>query len=157
MNELINAQPVPGMSLAGEPGNVPWEQPPMFVELDDVVDYYVEKITEPEAMDRLLTAMKTDAPLVSIANTVIKAGMMKGIHSIDVGVVAVPILVELMKTIGDMNDVGYVVTPEDMEKATEIDEDSAREVLKEAVEDVKEKVAEAATPRKGLMGKGAKE
>lgn len=157
MNELINAQPIPGMSLTGEPGNVPWEQPPMFVELDDVVEYYVERITEPEAMDRLIAAMKTDAPLVSIANTIIKAGMMKGIHSIDVGVIAVPILVELMKTIGDMNDVGYVVTPEDMEKATEIDEDAAREVLREAVEDVKEKIEEQSVPRKGLMGKGAKE
>ena len=39
--------------------------------------------------------------------------MMKGIHSIDVGVIAIPILVEMMKTIGDMNDVGYVVTEDE--------------------------------------------
>lgn len=152
----LNAQPIPGMSLTGEPGNVPWEQPPMFVELDDVVNFYVEKLTEGEAVERLLDTMKTDVPLVSVANTLIKTGMMKGIHSIDVGVIAVPILVELMKTIGDMNDVGYVVTDEDFEKMTTIDEDAAREVLKSAVEDVKERVEEV-VPRKGLMGRGAKE
>jgi hypothetical protein len=151
----LNAQPIPGMSLAGEPGNVPWEQPPMFVELDDVVDYYVEKITEPESVDRLLEAMKTDASLLDIANVIVKAGMMKGIHSIDVGIIAIPILVELMKTIGDMNEVGYVVEDEDLAGRFQINEDDAREVLREAVEDVKEKMEEK--PRKGLMGKGAKE
>jgi hypothetical protein len=154
----LNAQPIPGMSLTGEPGNTPWEQPPLYVELDDVVNYYVEKITEPETVELLLEAMKTDAPLLAMANTVIKAGMMKGIHSIDVGMLAVPILVELMKTIGDMNDVGYIVTEDDYEDATSIDEDTARQVLKEAVENVKEKIEEQpATPRRGLMGKGAKE
>lgn len=156
MSILLNAQPIPGMSLTGEPGNTPWEQPPMFVELDDVVNYYVEKITEPKAVDRLLAAMKTDAPLVAIANTLIKGAMMKGIHSIDIGVIALPIIVELMKTIGDMNDVGYVVTDEEYNNATQIDEETARQTLKEAVADVKEKM-EDVSPRKGLMGKGAKE
>ena len=156
MNKLLNIHPVPGMSLTGELGNKPWEQPPMFVELDDVVNYYVEKMTEPKAVESLLTAMKTDAPLVAIANTLIKGAMMKGVHSIDVGIIAIPIIVELMKTIGDMNDVGYVVTDEDYNKATQIDEETARQALKEAVVNVKEKLEET-TPRKGLMGKGAKE
>lgn len=155
MSKLLNIHPIPGMSLTGEPGNTPWEQPPMFVELDDVVNYYVEKMTEPKAVEGLLTAMQTDAPLVSIANTLIKAAMMKGIHNIDVGVIALPIIIELMKTIGDMNDVGYVVSEEEYDKATQIDEETARQVLKEAVVDVKEKMEEA-TPRKGLMAKGAK-
>jgi creatinine amidohydrolase/Fe(II)-dependent formamide hydrolase-like protein len=152
----LNAHPIPGMSLTGEPGNTPWEQPPMFVELDDVINYYVEKMTEPEAVDNLLKAMETNAPLVSMANVAIKAGMMKGIHSIDVGVIAVPILVELMKTIGDMNDVGYVVEDGDMNNAIDITEEEARSVLADAVKKVEEVVDDAA-PRKGLMGKGVKE
>lgn len=157
----LNAHPIPGMSLAGEPGNNPWEQPPMFVELDEVVGFYIEKLTEPAVIDKLLDAMKTDVSLVTVANTFIKAGMMKGVHSIDVGVIAIPIIIELMKTIGDMNDVGYVVDDEDFEKATEVDESTAREVLKDAVVQVKEKIkgqpVKDGAPRKGLMGKGAKE
>lgn len=161
MSILLNAQPIPGMSLTSTPGGTPWEQPPMFVELDDVVNYYVEKMTEPKAVENLLKAMKTDAPLTAIANTLIKASMMRGVHSIDVGVIAIPIIVELMKTIGDMNDVGYVVTPEDYEKATDVSEEVVREVLMEAQETVKEKIEgqsqDVAAPRKGLMGKGAKQ
>lgn len=157
----LNAQPIPGMSLTGEPGNNPWEQPPMFVELDDVVNYYVEKMTEPKTIDNLLKAMTTDAPLMDMATTLIKSGMMKGVHSIDVGMIAIPVIIELMKTIGDMNDVGYVVTTEEYEKSTEVDEDVLREVLREATQTVKEKIKaqpqEGVVPRKGLMGKGAKE
>lgn len=153
MNELM-AQPIPGMSLTGTPGNTPWEQPPQFVELDDVVKYYVEKLTEEATVDGLLRAMKADAPLVSMANTLIKAGMMKGIHSIDVGFLAVPILVELMKTIGDMNDVGYVVEAEDYQAATEVDETTAKEVLAQAIEEVKQAPEVVAQRRSGLMGKG---
>lgn len=144
------AQPIPGMSLTSEPGNRPWEQPPMFVELDDVVKYYVEKLTEEDVVENLLDVMQQDVPLVDVANTMIKAGMMKGIHSVDVGFLTVPILVELMQTIGDMNDVGYVVESEDYMKATEVDEKTAKEVLESAVKEVK---ASPQVKRTGLMAK----
>jgi hypothetical protein len=147
--------PIPGMSLTGEPGNVPWEQPPMFVELKDVVKYYTEKLTEDKAVDNLLKALKTEAPVLSIANTVIQAGMMKGIHSIDVGFLAVPVIVELIKTIAEMNDVKYVLSAEDMRKYTEIDESLAQDVIREMKQDVSESLDKPV--RKGLMAKGEKE
>lgn len=146
----LAAQPIPGMSLTSEPGNRPWEQPPMFVELDDVVKYYVEKLTEEDVVENLLDVMQQDVPLVDVANTMIKAGMMKGIHSVDVGFLTVPIIVELMQTIGDMNDVGYVVESEDYLKATEVDEKTAKEVLASAVKEVK---ASPQVKRTGLMAK----
>ena len=153
-NPLLMA-PVPGMSLAGEPGNVPWEQPPMFVELKDVVKYYTEKMTEDDSVDKLLKALEMEAPVVGIATTVIKAGMMKGIHSIDVGFLAVPVIVELIKTIAEMNDVKYVLSDEDMRKYTEVDETIAQDVIREMKQDVSESLDKPV--RKGLMAKGEKE
>jgi hypothetical protein len=147
--------PIPGMSLAGEPGNVPWEQPPMFVELKDVVKYYTEKLTEDNSVDNLLRALKTEAPVLSIATTIIKTGMMKGVHSIDVGFLAVPVIVELIKTIAEMNDVKYVLSDEDMRKYTEIDESLAQDVIREMKQDVSESLDKPI--RKGLMAKGEKE
>ena len=146
----LTAHPIPGMSLTSEPGNRPWEQPPQFVELDDVVSFYVEKMTEGEVVDSLLEAMRNDAALVDIASTLIKGGVLKGVHSIDVGFLVLPILVELMQTIGDMNDVGYVVESEDYMKATEVDEETAKEVLASAVAEVK---AAPEVKRTGLMAK----
>lgn len=143
-------QTIPGMSLTSEPGNRPWEQPPQFVELDDVVSYYVEKLTEAKAVDSLLAAMQNDIPLVDLSNSFIKAGVMKGVHSIDVGFLVIPILVELMQTLGDMNDVGYVVESEDYTNATEVDEEEAKQVLSQAVQEVK---ASPTAKRSGLMAK----
>ena len=147
--------PIPGMSLTGEPGNVPWEQPPMFVELKDVVKYYTEKLTEDKAVEKLLTSLKTEAPVLDIATVIIKAGMMKGIHSIDVGFLAVPVIVELIKTIAEMNDVKYVLSDEDMRKYTEVDETIAQDVIREMKQDVSESLDKPV--RKGLMAKGEKE
>lgn len=146
----LTAHPIPGMSLTSEPGNRPWEQPPQFVELDDVVAFYVEKMTEGEVVDSLLEAMRNDAALVDIASTLVKGGVLKGVHSIDVGFLVLPILVELMQTIGDMNDVGYVVESEDYMRATEVDEETAKEVLASAVAEVK---AAPEVKRTGLMAK----
>ena len=146
----LTAHPIPGMSLTSEPGNRPWEQPPQFVELDDVVAFYVEKMTEGEVVDSLLEAMRNDAALVDIASTLIKGGVLNGVHSIDVGFLVLPIIVELMQTIGDMNDVGYIVESEDYRKATEVDEETAKEVLASAVAEVK---AAPEVKRTGLMSK----
>jgi hypothetical protein len=55
-----------------------------------------------------------------------------------------------MKTIGDMNDVGYIVEDEDFIQATEVDEKTAMEVLKSAVAEVKQAPA---VRQAGLMSK----
>lgn len=142
---------IPGMSLTTEPGNRPWEQPPQFATLDQVVSYYTEKLTTEQSVDVVLQAMEANVSLMSLARTLIKTGIMKGIHSVDVGFVALPILIELMKTIGDMNDMGYIVEDEDFEAATEIDEATAREVLQQAVAEVEQ--APAVKQAAGLMAR----
>lgn len=149
MNQLP-LKAIPGMSLTSEPGGRPWEQPPQYVELDDVVSHYVEKMTEGEAVDGLLEAMRNDVPLVDISNALIKMGVMKGIHSIDVGFLVIPILVELLQTLGDMNDVGYIIEREDYINATEVDEEEAKKVLAQAVQEVK---TSPTAKRTGLMAK----
>lgn len=142
---------IPGMSLTTTPGNRPWEQPPQFATLDQVVSYYTEKLTTEQSVDVVLQAMEANVSLMSLARTLIKTGIMKGVHSVDVGFVALPILIELMKTIGDMNDMGYIVEDEDFEAATEIDEATAKEVLQQAVAEVKQ--APAVRQAAGLMAR----
>lgn len=147
----IQQHPIPGMSLTTTPGNRPWEQPPQFVTLDQVVAYYTEKLTTEQSVDVVLQAMEANVSLMSLARTLVKTGVMKGIHSVDVGFVALPILIELMKTIGDMNDMGYIIEDEDFEAATEIDEATAKEVLQQAVAEVKQ--APAVRQAAGLMAR----
>jgi len=148
---------IPGNSLTKEPGNSPWEQPPMYVELPDVVDYYTEKLTTNESVDTITKSLEANISVVELTNVMIKAGVMKGIHSIDAGMLAFPVIAEMIKTIADISDVGYVESDKDFKKATQLDEATYLELIKESTAKVEEAIDAAVTPRKGLMAKGAKE
>lgn len=141
---------IPGMSLTSEPGNRPWEQPPLYTTLEEVVDFYTEKLTSEKSVQIILSSMEKNVPLMDLAQIFIKMNLMKGLHGIDVGFLAVPVIIEMMKTIGDMNGVGYIVESEDFQDATEIDEETAKEVLRNAVAEVKKAPA---VRQSGLMAK----
>lgn len=157
MANKLPSYTIPGNSLTKEPGNSPWEQPPMYVELPDVVDYYTEKLTTNESVDTIAKSLEANISVVELTNVMIKAGVMKGIHSIDAGMLAFPVIAEMIKTIADISDVGYVESDEDFKKATQLDEATYLELIKESTAKVEEAIDAAVTPRKGLMAKGAKE
>ena len=33
--------PIPGQSLTDTPGNYPWEHPPQYTDVDDILDIYI--------------------------------------------------------------------------------------------------------------------
>ena len=150
MKNTLPIMAVPGNSLTREPGSYPWEQPPMYTSIDKVVAHYTELLTTEKSVDALLTLMKNNISLMDVAQAMTKTGLMKGVHTIDMAFIVIPILIELMKTIGDMNDIGYVVENEDFEEATEVDEETALEVLRGAVAEVKQAPA---VRQSGLMAK----
>tara|TARA_R110000824_G_scaffold337255_1_gene523765 strand:+ start:533 stop:937 length:405 start_codon:yes stop_codon:yes gene_type:complete len=130
------------------------EQPPMFVELSDVVDYYSEKITSNESVSVITKSLAANISVVELTNVMIKAGVMQGIHSIDSAMLAFPVIAEMIKTIGDINDVGYVESDEDFKKATELDESVYMELIEKSQAKIEEAMDKAVIPRKGLMSKG---
>ena len=103
----INA-PIPGMSLTAPLGGRPWQQPPQMATVEQAIDYYVPKIMDKEFIPELLTIIELGIPLTTIANSFQLASVMEGKHSIDVGVLVIPVLVELMMTVADANEVEYV-------------------------------------------------
>lgn len=157
MANKLPSYTIPGNSLTKEPGNNPWEQPPLYVELSDVVGYYTEKLTTDESVDTIAQALETNISVVELTNVMIKAGVMKGIHSIDAGMLAFPVIAEIIKTIADLSDIGYVESDEDFKKATQLDEATYIKLIKESQAKVEEAIDEAVAPRKGLMAKGVQE
>ena len=147
---------IPGISLTKEPGNNPWEQPPLYVNLSDVVNYYTEKLTRDESVDVIADALKGNISVVELTNVMIKAGVMQGIHSIDAGMLAFPVIAEIIKTIADISDVGYVESDEDFKKATQLDEGTYLKLIEESQAKVEEAIDTAVMSRKGLMAKGEK-
>ena len=152
-NAMFLSAPIPGMSLTTEPGSVPWEQPPQYVTLDDVASFYMEKLQNPEAIYELMGLLERGLPIVTIVNTLTKTSVMKGYHTVDTAFLVTPIVVEIVKTLAELNDVEYVVTPEEVAKKNTVSPSIIKELMKEAKQSVVEN-PEAKVGRKGLMARG---
>jgi len=150
--------PIPGQSLTVDPGNVPWEQPPQYTTLDEVVKFYSDRMSDPEIIMDLLDLLKRDIPILTIVNTLTKSSLMQGYHYVDVGFLVTPILVEIIKTLAELNDVSYVVSTADKIKKDTVDP----RVIKELIDDMKKTNTEVPMAgqekplAKGLMARGEK-
>ena len=99
--------PIAGMSLTAEPGNRPWQQPAQHSTVEEAIEYYLPKLSDEEFYAQLLDVMELGIPLTTIANGIQLNGVMTGIHSIDVGILIMPVLIETMAYMGDEAGVEY--------------------------------------------------
>lgn len=152
---------IPGNSLTVEPGSVPWEQPPRLTTIEEVAQFYTESLSRPEIIEEILGAVKRGAPIFSLANLFIKMGLMKGVHTIHVGFLVTPIIVEIIKTFADINGVKYVVTNDEKVNKNKISPTAARELVREIREQIKsnpeaqldEAALENVEEKRGLMAR----
>mgnify|MGYP007032661889 CR=1 FL=1 len=91
------ARPIPGQSLTDTPRNVPWEQPPEMVEVGDVVDHYIKRLANDEVMDDMAATFEMGADLNTVVNTLVTTGSMKGLHTVQAGMLAAPTLAAFIK------------------------------------------------------------
>ena len=77
--------PVPGQSLTEEPGKHAFERPPEIVDVDDAVQYVVERVEESSGgKEDLQKQMMAGMPIESIVNTISLAGFSEGLWTPDV-------------------------------------------------------------------------
>jgi len=153
--------PIPGMALTHELGARPWQTPPEMSTFEEGLDFYVSRIVNPKMAARLLDIIETGVPLTAIAETLTLGGVMQGLHTIDVGVLVNPVLVELMEGLAKNAEVKYTVGDTDGEeipdegiltKAMSSLSEINTEELKEEMIDMKDVVADEEKP-KGLMAR----
>lgn len=106
MQPMLDA-PIPGMSLTHELGARPWQSPPQYNTVEEALDYYIPRLQSEEVTSQLLDVLEMGIPVSTIANTMQLAGVMEGKHTIDVGMLLLPVLVELIMMIGDTAKVDY--------------------------------------------------
>lgn len=104
--ELFDA-PIPGMSLTHELGARPWQQPSQFSTVDEAIEYYMSSMTTEEFMDQIIEVLELGVPVTSIANSMQLSSVMEGKHTVDVGMLVVPILMELIMLLGDSAGIDY--------------------------------------------------
>ena len=99
--------PIPGMSLTHELGARPWQSPAQYPTVDKAIEYYLERMSTDEFMDQIADVLEMNVPVTTLANTIQLAGVMDGKHSVDVGMLVMPLLMEMIMLIGDNAGVNY--------------------------------------------------
>ena len=149
----INA-PVPGMSLTSEPGNRPWENPPNLVSVEDAREFYTRRILgTPDNYDQVLDIIESGLPIRNVANILMKTSVMEGYHTIDVGILVLPVIEELLMSVADMHDVEYVETIDQVFKENVVSRRQARLAVAELKKEKQQPVQETVEQPKGLMAK----
>ena len=160
VNDKLLMSPVPGMSLTTGPSSRPWEQAPKLTNLSEVVDHYAERLSEGAVIESIMMGLKEDVPVYELAEALTKIEMMNGIHSPDTAVLVTPVVVELIITLAELNDVGFVITKEDRDQMTTVDEDIVKSAISEvtAANKMRKTDEEPVVEQpKGLMSRGNKE
>ena len=152
--------PIPGQSLTMELGSRPWQNPARFTTVDETIDYYMERMSSEEFMVQLAEVLEAGVPVTSIANTIQLSSVMEGIHTVDVGMLVLPMIMEMLMMIGDSAGVKYDKGLENPNKpllrnstiAKAVAEYEAKIEDKDVVEETEDKEVEDEEPT-GLMAR----
>ena len=151
--------PIPGESMTHELGARPWQSPAQYTTVEEALDYYIPRFANDEVVAQLVDVLKMGVPVTTLANTIQLGSVMEGKHSIDVGMLVLPVLMELIMYVGDAQNVDYVSGLEKDSRIRSSMIDSALVRLEreediddeDTVEDVEPTEEETVTERKGLM------
>lgn len=151
--------PIPGMSLTHELGARPWQNPPQYTTVDEAIEYYLERMSTDEFMDQMADVLEMNVPVTTLANTIQLAGVMDGKHTVDVGMLVMPLLMEMIMLIGDnagvKYDSGLTDIPDNRTKDTLIE--AVRKEMQQKIDESEEtseaKEVTEEEPKSGLMAR----
>ena len=163
-------RPIPGQSLTGEPKNNPWENPAQMSEIEDVTKFYIERLANQEIVDDIAVLCQSGIALKPIVQSIVSSGNLRGLHTVDAGMLVSPIIHQFLKQAITMmgievDDDGIDYQKEAEEKELERfkilalkylednpdDADPGKQLLSEVVEE--EQTPEESKPQ-GLMARG---
>ena len=109
--------PIPGQALVAELGSRPWQQPAQYSTIEEAVDFYIAKMSSDDVAVQIEDILEMGVSVADLAHVIQLSNVMEGVHSIDVGVMATPVLIEFIMLIGDSAKIDYETGLEDENKA----------------------------------------
>ena len=151
--------PIPGESLTIGQGGNNYKRPPRHSTIEQALAVYMETMQDDSFADNIIMALEMGIPVTTIANMMQIKGVIDGLHTIDVSMLILPILMEMIAYIAESRNVDYDMgTDEDKDIPSEeaILASINRSKMK-APETVQEQVPEEVTmeedPSMGLMAR----
>ena len=114
-NEAVNMidAPIPGQSLTGEMGSKPWESPPKYNTVEEAIDCDIGHCAKPKLLGPLLDQVEDGIAISTIVNALQSGAVMEGIHTLDVGLLVAPVLVEYLALQSEEADIKFSVGDEE--------------------------------------------
>lgn len=157
VGDVLSIAP-PGISWTAPSKGRPWMNQPEETNVSSVAKYYINALGQADSANDILDALETNVPLATIAETFMLTGANKGRHTLDAGMLVMPIIIELLQSIAELNDIKTVKFTQDLEKGTTVHPRVLREFAKKVSEPMPEPmVEEAMIEPKGLMARKSKE
>jgi len=135
--------PIPGEGMTAEVGSRPWQNPPQYTTVEQALEFYIPKLVSEEIYDGLLDSMELGIPLTIMADSMQSAAVMQGLHTVDVGILAMPVIIEMLAYIGDEAGIEYNLG---MDKPIDEDKISSTKIAL-AMKKMREKMPEALEER----------
>ena len=141
-NEFMLDAPVPGMSMTAELGSRPWQNPPQYKTVEEALDYYIPRLTADEVTGQIFDVLEMGVPVTTLANTMQLAGVMEGKHTVDVGVLVMPVIMEMISYLADAAGVKYDMGTDKPKKVSNTLVDKAITMLEEETDMPEESMVE---------------
>lgn len=100
--------PIPGQSLTREPGNSPWEQPPLYHDNDKAIAWHLDRLSKPEHADDLLFLLERGLPIQTFVDSLMTKAVMEGYHTIDTSTLISPVIHSYVKKLADASKTKYI-------------------------------------------------
>ena len=111
------------MAMTHELGARPWQTPAKHTTIDEVAQFYISQMQSDTFADQVTSLLETKMPITMIANSMNTVNIMEGMHSIDIGMMTMPIIMETIMLIADQQGIDYVTGMEQDYDAQVMDTD----------------------------------
>jgi len=139
VSDMMMDAPIPGASLTAEPKNYPWENPPQMEDVDEIADYYLQRLNKPEAIDDILDLVEVGVPVEAIAGALVTNSVSKGMHSIDTGILVGPIVHQFIRSAAEDAGVSYIDNLDPDRKKAQKEKRKLHQQMKIKLAEMKEK------------------
>lgn len=127
----------PGISLTDKPKTTPWNTPPKMVNVSEIAQKYVDGLSSAEMLNSTLDAIETGVPLAALANAMMITGVASNVHTIDAGILVIPVIIEMLVTLAEIHNVEYTVFPKNLDDDI-VPDRVLNNAIKKAMQPVKE-------------------
>ena len=110
-------KPVPGNSLTThKPGERSWERPPEVASVEEALSLYMRRLANDDIMDDFMVALESGIPIKPMVESLYMSNVMRGVHTLDVGLLIAPALMEFFAAVADSYGIKYKFSNKDPKK-----------------------------------------